>query len=84
MHLLVVPMFALFISSLISYIVVERFRGGGALDHPTRCVSCERALPKELAWMGQPTKCFSCERELVNRTGDPSAGFGAHAVRYYK
>jgi hypothetical protein len=56
----------------------------GVLDHPTKCVSCERALPPDLAWMGQKSKCFDCERDLIDRSGgDVRAAFDAHAVRYF-
>jgi hypothetical protein len=56
----------------------------GVLDHPTKCFSCERELPPDLAWLGQKTSCFSCETDLIQRNGgDPRAAFDAHAMRFY-
>lgn len=54
-----------------------------ALDHPTKCFSCEKQFPPELAWKGQNTKCFDCEKDMITRTGNVSAAFQAHPIKYY-
>jgi hypothetical protein len=55
-----------------------------ALDHPTKCVDCERQFPPNYAWMGQKTKCYSCEKQAFHMSGgDPSAVFDEHPIKYY-
>lgn len=80
---LIVAFATLLFACFVSAVVVEHFSNTPVLNYATKCVSCERALPPHLAWMGQPTKCFDCERELVARTGEAMAAFHAHPLKYY-
>lgn len=84
---LIIAFSSLLLACIASFFVVESFGGGitasGALDHKTRCFSCERALPANMAWMGQPTKCFSCQAKLIHKANDMRAGYGAQTLKYY-
>ena len=56
-----------------------------ALDHPTKCVSCEKNFTPQCAWRGQPSKCFSCETDALRRSGgDECAVFNEHPIKYYE
>jgi|TARA_B100000963_G_C22639395_1_gene679529 hypothetical protein len=41
---------------------------------PTKCFSCERALPDKLKYLSGPSKCFSCEQDLLHRNPPRPAG----------
>lgn len=56
-----------------------------ALDHPTKCISCEKQFTSKCAWRGQATKCFSCEKDaLIRSGGDECAVFNEHPIKYYE
>lgn len=56
-----------------------------ALDHPSKCIDCERQYPSQCAWRGQKTKCFSCETEALKRSGgNECAVFNEHPIKYYE
>lgn len=61
----------------------ERF--SSTLEHPTKCVSCEKNLKTQCPWRGQKSKCYSCEIDALRRSsGDECAVFNEHPIRYYE
>lgn len=63
----------------------EHFIVRPAMDHPTKCVSCENQYPSDYAWLGMKTKCFSCVKDAYNRScGNPMAAFNQQPLRYYE
>ena len=62
---------------------IEHF--SSALDHPTKCISCEKQFKPQCAWRGQPSKCFSCEADALRRSGgNECAVFNEHPIKYYE
>jgi hypothetical protein len=56
-----------------------------ALDHPTKCVSCEQQFKPQCAWKGQKTKCFSCLKQAYQLSGgNECAVFNEQPIKYYE
>ncbi len=56
-----------------------------AIDHPSKCISCEKQYPSQCAWRGQKSKCYSCEIDALRRSGgDECAVFNEHPIKYYE
>lgn len=83
------PLFAIYISVILALFFLINAMGkkekftGSAIDHPSKCYSCENKFPCRYAWMGQKTKCFSCVNQALRTCGDPSAAFDELPSRYY-
>jgi hypothetical protein len=62
---------------------IERF--SSALDHPSKCYSCNNQYPPQSAWRGGKTKCFSCETDALKRSGgNECAVYNEHPIKYYE
>lgn len=56
-----------------------------ALDHPSKCFSCERQYPPQSAWRGGKTKCFSCLKQAYDLSGgNECAVFNEQPIKYYE
>lgn len=69
---------------VIGFMIRKPIEPFDALDHPSKCYSCESQFPVEYAWIGQKTKCLSCERDALLRSGgNPMSVFNEHPIKYY-
>lgn len=55
------------------------------LNHPTKCISCEKSFTPQCAWRGQKSKCYSCEQQALKLSGgNECAVFNEHPIKYYE
>jgi prepilin signal peptidase PulO-like enzyme (type II secretory pathway) len=83
------PLFVIYISVIVALFLLINTMGkkekftSSAIEHPSKCRSCQHQLPPRYAWMGQKTKCFSCVNQTLRMCGDPSAAYDEFPSRYF-
>ena len=48
-----------------------------------KCINCERQFGINTRWKGESNKCYDCETDMIIRSGDLDAAYGATKVKCF-